>query len=70
MCPGANRHLLKALLGARTGELRAPTWSYVNLDSEPPFMMVWRSVRTGGDTKTWKSCPHPETAAALRRLCA
>ena len=25
------------------------------LDSDPPFMMVWRSVRAGGETKTRKS---------------
>ena len=34
---------------------RALTWSYVDLDSDPPFMMVWHSVRAGGDTKTRKS---------------
>ncbi len=28
------------------------SWSYVDLDSEPPFIMVWRSVRAGGDIKT------------------
>jgi len=43
------------LTGARTEELRALTWSYVDLDSDPPFIMVWRSVRAGGDTKTRKS---------------
>jgi integrase len=41
--------------GARTEELRALTWSCVDLDSDPPFIMVWRSVRAGGDTKTRKS---------------
>jgi integrase len=43
------------LTGSRIEELRALTWSYVDLDSDPPFMMVWRSVRAGGDTKTRKS---------------
>ena len=47
--------VLSLLTGARTEELRALTWSYVDLDSDPPFMMVWRSVRAGGDTKTRKS---------------
>ena len=46
---------MSLLTGARTEELRALTWSYVDLDSEPPFIMVWRSVRAGGDTKTRKS---------------
>ena len=43
--------VLSLLTGARTEELRALTWSYVDLDSDPPFVMVWRSVRAGGDTK-------------------
>jgi integrase len=50
------------LTGARTEELRALTWSHVDLDANPgaslpvlPHMMVWRSVRAGGDTKTRKS---------------
>jgi integrase len=47
--------VLSLLTGARTEELRALTWSYVDLDSDPPFVMVWRSVRAGGDTKTKKS---------------
>ncbi|MEV0823613.1 site-specific integrase [Nonomuraea rubra] len=47
--------VLSLLLGARTEELRALTWSHVNLDSTPPSIMVWRSVREGGDTKTKKS---------------
>ena len=46
---------LSLLTGARTEELRALTWSYVDLDTDPPFIMVWRSVRAGGDTKTRKS---------------
>jgi integrase len=47
--------VLSLLTGARTEELRALTWSYVDLDSDPPFLMVWRSVRAGGETKTRKS---------------
>ena len=56
--------VLSLLIGARTEELRALTWSHVNLDGspasndtpyEPPSIMVWRSVRAGGDTKTRKS---------------
>jgi integrase len=47
--------VLSLLTGARTEELRALTWSYVDLDSDPPFVMVWHSVRAGGDTKTRKS---------------
>jgi integrase len=47
--------VLSLLIGARTEELRALTWSHVDLDSEPPVIRVWRSVRAGGDTKTRKS---------------
>jgi integrase len=56
--------VLSFFISARTEELRALTWSHVNLDgspvsdstpSEPPSIMVWRSVRAGGDTKTRKS---------------
>lgn len=43
------------LTGARTVELRALTWSHVDLDREPSTIMVWRSVRAGGDTKTKRS---------------
>lgn len=53
------------LIGARTEELRALTWSHVDLDAEPPSIMVWRSVRVGGDTKTEKS----RRTLALPRLC-
>jgi integrase len=59
--------VVSLLTGARTEELRALTWPYVDLDSDPPFMMVWRSVRAGGDTKTRKSRRTLKTAAALRR---
>ena len=36
-------------------ELRALTWSHVDLGATPPVIMVWHSVRAGGDTKTRKS---------------
>ncbi len=47
--------VVSLLTGARTEELRALTWSHVDLDAEPPTIMVWHSVRAGGDTKTRKS---------------
>jgi integrase len=54
--------VLSLLIGARTEELRALTWNHVDLDgdasADPPALRsisVWRSVRTGGDTKTRKS---------------
>ncbi|WP_460349851.1 site-specific integrase [Actinoallomurus acanthiterrae] len=56
--------VLSLLIGARTEELRALTWSHVDLDGRrdipgtpplPPSIMVWRSVRASGDTKTKKS---------------
>jgi integrase len=54
--------VLSLLIGARTEELRALTWSHVDLvgkpDADPPVppsIQVWRSVRAGGDTKTKKS---------------
>ena len=46
------------LTGARTEELRALRWDHVTLSEEcgvPPHIMVWRSVRDGGDTKTKRS---------------
>lgn len=56
-------YIVTALLtGARTEELRALTWAHVDLAGTPnadppipPNIKVWRSVRTGGDTKTRKS---------------
>jgi integrase len=42
--------VVSLLTGARTEELRALTWSHVQLDAAPPVIMVWRSVRAGGDT--------------------
>jgi integrase len=54
--------VLSLLTGARTEELRALTWDHVDLDGDPeatppvpPYIAVWRSVRSGGDTKTRKS---------------
>jgi integrase len=44
--------VLSLLTGARTEELRAFTWSHVDLDGKPPSVPLWRSVREGGDTKT------------------
>jgi hypothetical protein len=46
------------LTGARTEELRALRWEHVHadpLDTVPPHIEVWRSVRFDGDTKTKKS---------------
>lgn len=64
--------VLSLLTGARTEELRALTWSHVDLDGNPdadppvpPHLMVWRSVRTGGDTKTRRS----RRSLALPRRC-
>jgi integrase len=56
--------VLSLLIGARTEELRALTWSHVDLEGKaataaipalPPSIMVWRSMRVGGDTKTKRS---------------
>jgi integrase-like protein len=47
--------VVSLLTGARTEELRPLTWSHVDLDADPPHIMVWRSVRAGGETKTKKS---------------
>lgn len=54
--------VVSLLTGARTEELRALTWENLDLDGDPsaepprpPTIQVWRSVRTGGDTKTAKS---------------
>ena len=54
--------VLSILIGARTEELRALTWHHVDLEGTPharppvpPSIMVWRSVRAGGETKTKKS---------------
>jgi integrase len=47
--------VVSLLTGARTEELRALTWSHVDLEATPPVIMVWHSVRAEGDTKTRKS---------------
>lgn len=54
--------VVSLLTGARTEEMRALTWSHVDLvgvpDHDPPVpasIRVWRSVRATGDTKTKKS---------------
>ncbi|MFF0306908.1 site-specific integrase [Streptosporangium sp. NPDC004379] len=57
--------VLSLLLGARTEELRALIWSHVDLDGNPPSIMVWRSVREGGDTKTRRS----RRTLAMPRRC-
>ncbi|WP_329258703.1 site-specific integrase [Actinoallomurus sp. NBC_01490] len=65
---------LSLLIGARTEELRALTWDHVDLEGKPaadgvpavpPSIMVWHSVRAGGDTKTKKS----RRTLALPRRC-
>ena len=58
MTPGRNDLrviVLSLLTGARTEELRALTWDHLDLDADPPTIMVWRSVRRGGETKTPRS---------------
>jgi integrase len=60
--------------GVRTEEARPLTWEHVHLpnnDTEPPHVDVFRSVRTGGDTKARRSrrslaLPH-RAVRALRR---
>lgn len=63
---------LALLTGARTEELRALRWEHVDLvgkpDNDPPIpphIMVWRSVREGGDTKTRRS----RRSVALPQRC-
>ncbi|WP_062440092.1 tyrosine-type recombinase/integrase [Herbidospora daliensis] len=58
--------VLSLLIGARTEELRALTWSHVALKGEPASIMVWRSVRAGGDTKTQMS----RRTLAMPKRCA
>jgi len=65
--------VLSILIGARTEELRALTWDHVDLEGDPtanppvpPSIMVWRSVRASGDTKTKKS----RRTLALPKRCA
>jgi integrase len=66
--------LVSLLTGARTEELRALTWSHVDLTgsphTDPPIpahIRVWRSVRATGDTKTRASPPDPRATRTLRR---
>lgn len=60
--------VVSMLTGARTEEMRALTWDHVALTEKngvPPHMMVWRSVRRRGETKTRKS----RRSVALPGLC-
>lgn len=60
--------VVSMLTGARTEEMRELTWDHVVLETRngvPPHMVVWRSVRRGGETKTRKS----RRTIALPRLC-
>jgi hypothetical protein len=56
--------VVSLLTGARTKELRALTWSRVNLDGDPPTIDLWRSVRAHGHTKTSMSRRTLELPAA------
>jgi integrase len=54
--------VVSLLTGARTEELRALTWSHLDLEGDasglpptPPNIQLWRSVRAGGETKTKRS---------------
>lgn len=63
--------VVSLLTGIRTEEARALSWERVHLQwvgETPPHIEVWRSVRTGGDTKTKKSrrtLTLPEQAVAV-----
>ena len=60
--------VLCLLTGVRSEEARALTWNHVDLDAET--IMVWRSVRAHGDTKTNRSrrtLKLPEIAAEALR---
>ncbi len=59
--------VVSLLTGARTEELRALGWEHVHLDPDtgPPYLEVWRSERSHGDTKTRKS----RRTLALASLC-
>jgi integrase len=60
--------VVSLLTGARTEEMRALRWDHVVLApvaGVPPHMMVWRSVRRRGETKTRRS----RRTIALPRLC-
>ena len=47
--------VLSVMTGIRPEEARALRWDHVDLDADQPHIMVWRSVRKHGDTKTEKS---------------
>jgi integrase len=54
--------VVSLLTGARTEELRALTWSRLDLEGDtkaipptPPSIQLWRSVRASGETKTKRS---------------
>lgn len=54
--------VVSLLTGGRTEEIRPLRWDHVDLDGDPvakpeipPYIAVWRSVRSSGDTKTRKS---------------
>ena len=63
--PAALMHayiVLSLLCGLRTEEARALRWAHVDLDADPearppvpPHVVVWRSVRAHGETKTERS---------------
>lgn len=64
--------VLSLLIGARTEELRPLMWSHVDLEgnqeAKPPIpahIVVWRSVREHGDTKT----PLSRRSLALPQRC-
>ena len=59
--------VVSLLTGARTEELRALTWTHLNLDGDPPTIELWRSVRAGGDTKTRRSRRTLELAGSVCR---
>lgn len=67
-----NYVVVAMLSGARTEELRALEWRHLHLEGDssvsppvPPYIEVWRSVRSDGDTKTKKS----RRTLALPGLC-
>ena len=47
--------VVSLLTGARTEELRALTWSRIDIQGDPPTIALWKSVRAHADTKTAKS---------------
>ena len=47
--------VLSLLTGVRTEELRALTWDHLDVEADPPTIMVRPSVGRGGETKTPRS---------------